>query len=96
METKKFPFLFLCFSMRMPSRDVTPLFTSVFSPPSPITNYPHLLEYQSSVAVKGARYSLIIHEVLVANQLWSLFYGVFFSAGVQDRGLEQQEGRSTS
>ena len=38
---------------------------------------------------KGARYLLIIHELLVAM-------GVFFSAGVQDKTLKEESQRLAS
>ena len=42
----------------------------------------------TSCHVKGARYLLIIHEVLVAMD--------FFSAGVQDETLEEESQRLAS
>ena len=43
---------------------------------------------ESAAQVKGARYLLIIHEVLVAMD--------FFSAGVQDETLEEESQRLAS
>ena len=47
-----------------------------------------LIHIVSRLAIKGARYLLIIHEVLVAMD--------FFSAGVQDETLEEESQRLAS
>ena len=53
------------------------------------TFIPFLLNFsQMQELVKGARYLLIIHEVLVAMD--------FFSAGVQDQTLEEESQRLAS
>ena len=44
--------------------------------------------YHAPYVIKGARYLLIIHEVLVAMD--------FFPAGVQDEALEEESQRLAS
>ena len=54
--------------------------------PGQLSSHPRCLYITFNV--KGARYLLIIHEVLVAMD--------FFSAGVQDEALEEESQRLAS